>query len=36
VSAHSRPDVLAPMPTLPKTAVGKVDKKKVVAQLAPS
>lgn len=34
VSAHSRPDVLAPMPTLPKTAVGKVDKKKVVAQLA--
>jgi mycobactin salicyl-AMP ligase len=33
VSAHSRPDVLAPMPTLPKTAVGKVDKKKVVAQL---
>ena len=36
VSAHSRPDVLAPMPTLPKTAVGKVDKKKVVAQLAPT
>lgn len=36
VSAHSRPDVLAPMPTLPKTAVGKVDKKKVVAQLASS
>jgi mycobactin salicyl-AMP ligase len=34
VSAHSRPDVLAPMSTLPKTAVGKVDKKKVVAQLA--
>ncbi len=34
VSAHSRPDVLTPMPTLPKTAVGKVDKKKVVAQLA--
>ena len=33
VSSHSRPDVLAPMPTLPKTAVGKVDKKKVVAQL---
>jgi mycobactin salicyl-AMP ligase len=33
VSAHSRPDVLAPMPTLPKTAVGKVDKKKVAAQL---
>jgi mycobactin salicyl-AMP ligase len=36
VSAHSRPDALAPMPTLPKTAVGKVDKKKVVAQLASS
>nr|WP_090343234.1 AMP-binding protein [Mycolicibacterium malmesburyense]CRL74172.1 peptide arylation enzyme [Mycolicibacterium malmesburyense] len=33
VSAHCRPDVLAPLPTLPKTAVGKVDKKKVVAQL---
>jgi mycobactin salicyl-AMP ligase len=33
VSAHARPDVLAPMSTLPKTAVGKVDKKKVVAQL---
>ncbi|MFI5511052.1 (2,3-dihydroxybenzoyl)adenylate synthase [Mycobacterium sp. NPDC051804] len=36
VSSHSRPDVLAPMSTLPKTAVGKVDKKKVVAQLASS
>jgi mycobactin salicyl-AMP ligase len=36
VSAHSRPDVLAPLPMLPKTAVGKVDKKEVVAQLAPS
>ncbi|OBK81507.1 AMP-binding protein [Mycobacterium sp. 1164985.4] len=33
VSAHCRPDVLAPLPTLPKTAVGKVDKKTVVAQL---
>lgn len=33
VSAHCRPDVLAPLPTLPKTAVGKVDKKKVVSQL---
>ncbi|WP_094286406.1 AMP-binding protein [Mycobacterium lehmannii] len=33
VSAHCRPDVLAPLPTLPKTAVGKVDKKKVVAAL---
>lgn len=36
VSAHSRPDVLAPMSTLPKTAVGKVDKKKVVAHLVSS
>lgn len=33
VSAHSRPDMLAPLPSLPKTAVGKVDKKRVVAQL---
>jgi mycobactin salicyl-AMP ligase len=33
VSAHCRPDVLAPLPSLPKTPVGKVDKKKVVAQL---
>lgn len=33
VSAHTRPDMLAPLPSLPKTAVGKVDKKKVVAQL---
>ncbi len=33
VSAHCRPDVLAPLPTLPKTAVGKVDKKKVVSRL---
>ena len=36
VSAHSRPDVLAPMPALPRTAVGKIDKKKVVAQLSSS
>ncbi|EKF23216.1 2,3-dihydroxybenzoate-AMP ligase [Mycolicibacterium hassiacum DSM 44199] len=33
VSAHCRPDVLVPMGTLPKTAVGKVDKKKVVAEI---
>jgi mycobactin salicyl-AMP ligase len=33
VSSHSRPDTLAPMPSLPKTAVGKVDKAKVVALL---
>ncbi|MCV7194772.1 (2,3-dihydroxybenzoyl)adenylate synthase [Mycolicibacterium brumae] len=33
VSAHSRPDTLVPLPTLPKTAVGKVDKKQIVAGL---
>lgn len=33
VSAHQRPDKLAPMPALPKTAVGKVDKKQVIAAL---
>lgn len=32
-SAHARPDVLAPLPSLPYTAVGKVDKKQLVAQL---
>lgn len=32
-SAHARPDVLAAMPSLPMTAVGKVDKKQIVAQL---
>jgi mycobactin salicyl-AMP ligase len=32
-SKHARPDVLVPMPSLPMTAVGKVDKKKVVAQI---
>ncbi|HEY9266817.1 MAG TPA: AMP-binding protein [Mycobacterium sp.] len=32
-SAHARPDVLAPMPSLPTTAVGKVDKKRVVDRL---
>jgi mycobactin salicyl-AMP ligase len=36
VSAHSRPDVLAPMSALPTTAVGKVDKRSVVAQLTMS
>ena len=30
-STHARPDVLVPMPSLPATAVGKVDKKKLVA-----
>jgi mycobactin salicyl-AMP ligase len=33
VSAHSRPDVLVALPSLPKTAVGKVDKPKLIAQL---
>jgi mycobactin salicyl-AMP ligase len=32
-STHARPDVLVPLPSLPLTAVGKVDKKKIVAQL---
>jgi mycobactin salicyl-AMP ligase len=34
VAAHARPDVLAPMATLPTTPVGKVDKKAIVLQLA--
>jgi mycobactin salicyl-AMP ligase len=33
VSAHARPDALVAMPALPTTAVGKVDKKQVVARL---
>jgi mycobactin salicyl-AMP ligase len=33
VAAHSRPDVLVPMPALPSTAVGKVDKKAIVSRL---
>lgn len=33
VAAHSRPDMLVPMASLPLTAVGKVDKKQIVAQL---
>ncbi|CAN5400587.1 (2,3-dihydroxybenzoyl)adenylate synthase [soil metagenome] len=33
VSAHSRPDLLVPLPSLPKTAVGKVDKPKLIKQL---
>jgi mycobactin salicyl-AMP ligase len=32
-STHVRPDMLAPVPSLPSTAVGKVDKKQLVAQL---
>jgi len=33
-SKHARPDVLVPMPALPMTAVGKVDKKKVVQAIS--
>ena len=36
VAAHARPDMLAPLPTLPKTAVGKVDKKQIIAALVTS
>lgn len=36
VSAHTKPDVLAPLPSLPKTAVGKVDKKQIVSVLVPT
>lgn len=35
-STHARPDVLVPLPSLPMTAVGKVDKKKLVTQLRTS
>jgi mycobactin salicyl-AMP ligase len=34
VAAHARPDMLVPMPTLPITAVGKVDKKAIAKQLS--
>ncbi|QUR68225.1 (2,3-dihydroxybenzoyl)adenylate synthase [Mycobacterium spongiae] len=33
VAAHSRPDMLVAMASLPTTAVGKVDKKRIVAQI---
>jgi mycobactin salicyl-AMP ligase len=33
-SKHARPDVLVPMPSLPATAVGKVDKNKLVATIS--
>lgn len=33
-SAHARPDVLVPMPSLPMTAVGKVDKTSLVAAIS--
>jgi len=32
-SAHARPDKLTPLPSLPTTAVGKVDKKRLVQQI---
>lgn len=34
IAAHARPDVLVPMPSLPTTAVGKVDKKAIAKQLS--
>jgi mycobactin salicyl-AMP ligase len=33
VAGHARPDMLVPMPTLPTTAVGKVDKKAIAKQV---
>lgn len=36
LARHARVDQLAAFPALPTTAVGKVDKKAIVAQLAPS
>jgi len=35
VAVHARPDVVAPLATLPTTPVGKVDKRALVAQLCP-
>ncbi|BBY63827.1 (2,3-dihydroxybenzoyl)adenylate synthase [Mycolicibacterium helvum] len=32
-SKHARPDMVVPVPSLPMTAVGKVDKKKLVASI---
>ncbi len=34
VSQHTKPDMLAALPALPKTAVGKVDKKQIIAALS--
>lgn len=36
VSSHAKPDMLAGLPSLPKTAVGKVDKKQIIALLGSS
>lgn len=35
VAVHCRPDLVVPMSALPTTAVGKVDKRTIVAQLCP-
>ncbi|BBY58828.1 (2,3-dihydroxybenzoyl)adenylate synthase [Mycolicibacterium sarraceniae] len=35
VAVHCRPDMVMPMPALPTTAVGKVDKRTILAQLQP-
>lgn len=34
VAAHARPDMLVALPTLPTTAVGKIDKKAIVGHVA--
>jgi mycobactin salicyl-AMP ligase len=34
VAAHSRPDMLVAMPTLPTTPIGKIDKKAIVRQVS--
>jgi mycobactin salicyl-AMP ligase len=34
VATHARPDAPVPMPSLPTTAVGNIDKKAIVAQLS--
>lgn len=34
VAAHTRPDVLVALPTLPTTPIGKIDKKAIAAQLS--
>lgn len=36
VSSHAKPDMLAGLPSLPKTAVGKVDKQQIIALLGAS
>ncbi|MGB0971372.1 MAG: (2,3-dihydroxybenzoyl)adenylate synthase [Mycobacterium sp.] len=33
MGAHSRPDMLVPMPSLPTTAVGKIDKQSIAAKI---